>query len=55
MTTIRNFLQWCNDKVVVPALVSMQKMVEVYHDKELGIKKLSFTLQIYQNQSAQIG
>ena len=44
MATICDFLQWYNNKDVVPTLVAMQKMVEFYHDKRLDKLKLGCTL-----------
>ena len=39
MSTLRNFLHCCNNKNVVPTLESMQKKIEVYHDKGINMLK----------------
>ena len=44
MTTFRDFLQWYNNKNVVPTLDAMQKMIEFYHDKGIGMLKLGCTV-----------
>ena len=35
MITFKDFIQWYNNKDVVPALEALQKMIEFYHDREL--------------------
>ena len=40
MTTFYDFLQWYNNKDVVPTLGAMQKMIEFYHDKGMDMLKL---------------
>ena len=35
---------WYNDKDVVPTLEAMQKMIELYHQKEIDMLKLGCTL-----------
>ena len=37
MTTFKDFLQWYNNKDVVPTLEAMQKMVQFYHQKEIDM------------------
>ena len=44
MTTFRDFLQWYNNKDVVPTLEAMQKMIEFYHDIGIDMLKLGCTL-----------
>ena len=44
MTTFKDFLQWYNNKDVVPTLEAMQKMVQFYHQKEIDMFKLGCTL-----------
>ena len=45
MTTFKDFLQWYNNKDVVPTLEAMQKkMVQFYHQKEIDKLKLGCTL-----------
>ena len=40
MTTIKGFLQWYNNKDVNPTLEAKQKMVRLYHQKEIDLLKL---------------
>ena len=44
MTTFKDFLQWYNNKDVVPTLEAMQKMVQFYHQKKINMLKLRCTL-----------
>ena len=44
MTTFKDFLQWYNNKDVVPTLEAMQKIVQFYHQKEIDMFKLGGTL-----------
>ena len=44
MTTFKDFLQWYNNKDVVPTLELMQKMVQFYHQKEIDMLKLGCNL-----------
>ena len=44
MTTFKDFLQWFNNKDVVPTLEARQKMVLFYHQKEIDMLKLGCTL-----------
>ena len=44
MSTYRDFLQWYNNKNVVPTLDTMQKMIEFYHEKGIDMLKLGCTL-----------
>ena len=37
MTTFKVFLQWYNNKKVVPTLEAMQKMVQFYHQKKIDM------------------
>ena len=42
-TTFKDFLQWYNNKDVVPTLEAMQKIVQFYHQKKVDMLKLGFT------------
>ena len=44
MENFSDFLKWYNNKDVVPTLETMQKMIEFYHNKEIGMLKLGCTL-----------
>ena len=44
MITFKDFLQWYNNKDVVPTLEAMQKMIEFFHDKGIDMLKLGCTL-----------
>ena len=44
MSTFWDFLQWYNNKDVVPTLEAVQKMIEFYHEKEINMFKLGCTL-----------
>ena len=44
MTTFKVFLQWYNNKNVVPTLEAMQKIVQFYHQKEIDMLRLGCTL-----------
>ena len=44
MTTFKDFLQWYNNKDVVPTLESVQKMVQSHHQKEIIMLKRGCTL-----------
>ena len=44
MTTFKVFLQWYNNKDVVPTLKAMQKLVKFYHQKKIDMLKLGCTL-----------
>ena len=44
MKSFEDFLMWYNNKDDVPTLEAMQKMIEFYHQKEIGILKLGCTL-----------
>ena len=44
MIIFKEFLQWYNNKDVVPTLEAMQKMIEFYHDKGIDMLKLGSTL-----------
>ena len=44
MTVFKDFLQWYNNKDVVPPLESMQKMIQFYHNKAIDMLKLGCTL-----------
>ena len=44
MTTFSDFLQWYNNKDVVPTLEAMQKMVQFYDQKEIDMLDLGCTL-----------
>ena len=40
----KDFLQWYNNKDVVPTLEAMQKMIQFYHNKGIDMVKLGCTL-----------
>ena len=40
MQYFSDFLKWYNNKVVVPTLEAMQKMIEFYHNKGIDMLKL---------------
>ena len=40
----KDFLQWYNNKDVVPTLEAMQKMIQFYHNKGIDMLKLGCTL-----------
>ena len=42
---IQDFLMWYNNKDGVPILEAMQKLIEIYHQKEIDMLELDFTLQ----------
>ena len=44
MTVFKDFLKWYNNKDVVPTLEAMQKMIQFYHNKRIGMLKLGCTL-----------
>ena len=44
MTVFKDFLQWYNNKDVVPTLEAMQKMIQFYHNKGMDMLKLGCTL-----------
>ena len=44
MTTFGSFLQWYNNKDVVPTLDDMKKMINFYHDKGIDMLKIGCTL-----------
>ena len=44
MENFSDFLKWYNNKVVVPTLEAMQKMIEFYHNKGVDMLKLGCTL-----------
>ena len=44
MQCFSSFLKWYNNKDVVLTLEAMQKMIEVYHNKGIGMLKLECTL-----------
>ena len=44
MKSFKDFLMWYNNKDVVPTLDAMQKMIEVYHQKEIDMLKSGGTL-----------
>ena len=59
MSSFRDFLRWYNNKDIVPTLKAFQKMMAVYHDKDINFLKLGCTLQswltfVYTNQPMQI-
>ena len=43
-STFRDFVEWYNNKGVVPTLEAMQKMIEFYHNKGIDILKLGCKL-----------
>ena len=44
MSCFKDFLRWYNNKDVVPTLEAMQKPIAFYHDKDIDMLKLGFTL-----------
>ena len=44
MENFSDFLKWYDNKVVVPTLEAMQKMIEFYHNKGIDMLKLACTL-----------
>ena len=40
----KDFLQWYNNKDVVPTLEAMQKLIQFYHNKGIDMLKLGCTL-----------
>ena len=40
----KGFLKWYNNKDVVPTVEAMQKMIQFYHNKGIGMLKLGCTL-----------
>ena len=44
MSSFKDFLRWYNNKDVVPTLEAMQKMIALYHDKDIDMLKLGCTL-----------
>ena len=44
MTVFKDFLKWYNNKVVVPTLEAMQKMIQFYYKKGIDMLKLECTL-----------
>ena len=43
MRSSKDFLMWYNNNDVVPTLEGMQKMIEIYHQKEIDMLKLGRT------------
>ena len=44
MSLLKEFLRWYKNKDVVPTLEAMQNMVDFYHDIDIDMLKLGFTL-----------
>jgi hypothetical protein len=44
MKSMRDFLEWYNNKDVIPTLNAMTNMVKFYHDKGIDVLKLGYTL-----------
>ena len=44
LKSFKDFFMWYNNKDVVPTLKAMQKMIEIYHQKEIDMLKLGCTL-----------
>ena len=44
MQNFSDFLKWYNNKDVVPTLEALQKMIELYHNKQIGELKLGCAL-----------
>ena len=44
MSSFKYFLRWYNKEDVVPTLEAMQKMIVIYHDKDIDMLKLGSTL-----------
>ena len=49
MCTFNDFLRWYNNKVVVPTLEALEKMLAFYHKKGIDMLKLECTLPILAN------
>ena len=49
MRSFKDFLRWYNNKDFVPTLEVMQKMIDVYHDKDIDMLKLGSTLPNHAN------
>ena len=44
MSTIKDYLEWNNNKDVVPTLEALQKMMKFHHEREIEKLKLGYTL-----------
>ena len=44
MSSFKDFLRWYNNKDVVPTLEAMQKLISLFHDRDIDILKLGCTL-----------
>ena len=44
MSSCKDFLRWYNNKDVVPTLEAIQKMIALYHDKDIDMLKPGCTL-----------
>ena len=44
MSTLKDYLEWYNNKNVFPTLEALQKMVKFYHECEIDMLKLGYTL-----------
>ena len=44
MSSFQDFSSWYNNKDVFPTLEAMQKPIAFYHDKDIDMLKLGFTL-----------
>ena len=44
MKSFKDFFMWYNNTDIVPTLEAMQKTIELYHQKEIDMLKLGFTL-----------
>ena len=44
MSSFKDFLRQYNNKDVVPTLDAMQKLIAFYHDKDIDMLKLGYTL-----------
>ena len=54
MSSFKDFLRFYNNKVVVPTLETIQKKIAFYHDKDIDLLKLGFTLPNFANICLQI-
>ena len=44
MSTFKDYLEWYNNKDVVPTLEALQKMMKFYHERQIDMLKLGYTL-----------
>ena len=44
MSTFKDYLEWDNNKDVVPTLEALQKLMKIYHEREIDMLKLGYAL-----------